>query len=276
MDRLATNHELAPMKDLLAYLPYCGAPPIPGELWARWNWDPLLLLALGALCVWHAGRCGMFARSPAARPRRARACFIAGWLALALGLISPLCALSVALFSARVTQHMWLIAVAAPLLVLASSLSAPASVRREKSHPFAAAGLFAIALWSWHWPALYALTFSSDLAYWTMHTTLFGAALLLWRSLLPASSEDVLASVSAGFVTLTHMGLLGALITFASRELYAPHLLTTRAWGLTPLEDQQLGGLIMWIPTGIAFLVAALASVYFVLRAQEREHSAAA
>lgn len=260
------------MQDLLVAIPYCGTAPVPEHLWSRWNWDPTLLLVLASLCAWHAARCGFFNRSRSWR--FARLSFAAGWSAVFLALISPLCALSVALFSARVTQHMWLIAVAAPLLVLAShSLTAN---HARVLNPFAAAGLFALALWSWHWPFLYGLTFTSDIAYWSMHASLLGTALLLWRSLLQAPQESVLGRVTAGFVTLTQMGLLGALLTFAPRELYAPHLLTTSAWGLTPLEDQQLGGLIMWIPAGVVFLITALASVYGVLRAQERDHSAAA
>jgi putative membrane protein len=54
------------------------------------------------------------------------------------------------------------------------------------------------------------------------------------------------------------MGALGALITFAGEPLYAPHFATTLAWGLTPLEDQQAGGLIMWAPAAGAYLAAAL------------------
>jgi cytochrome c oxidase assembly factor CtaG len=67
--------------------------------------------------------------------------------------------------------------------------------------------------------------------------------------------ETLLASL----VSTVQMGLLGALITLAPRPLYAPHLLTTDAWGLAPLEDQQLGGLVMWIPGGVAYVVGALA-----------------
>lgn len=79
----------------------------------------------------------------------------------------------------------------------------------------------------------------------------------------------MLARVVAGFVTLTHMGLLGALITFAPRTLYTPHLATAPAWGLTPLEGQQLGGLVMWIPVSVVFLIVALATAYTVLREDE-------
>lgn len=255
------------MNDLPISVPYCGLSPLPDDIWSRWNLDPLLIAALLVLFVAHAAWRKRFERGAPSDAART-ASFYAGWGALAVGLVSPLCALSVALFSARVTQHMWLTLIAAPLLAL-SFISAEDRSALPRLSPFTAAGVFALALWTWHWPVLYALTFTSDVAYWAMHITMIGSAIVLWQSLLDASNEHVLARVSAGFVTLTHMGMLGALITFAPRTLYTPHLLTAPTWGLTALEDQQLGGLVMWIPSGAVFLVAALASMYTVLRSQE-------
>ncbi len=260
------------MQDLLAYVPYCGTPPAPHEIWSRWNLDPALILVLTLLFVWHGLRLHMWSASRFHLSGTRRTAFYLGWLATALALVSPLCALSVSLFAARVSQHMWLIAIAAPLLALASTDSVSEPARRLT--PFSAAGLFAAALWAWHWPPLYASTFTSDLAYWAMHITLTGAALLLWRALLAPAREHAFARVIAGFVTLTHMGLLGALIAFASRVLYVPHLLTTSAWNLTALEDQQLGGLIMWIPASFVFLLVALMTAYSVVRESEPAGSA--
>lgn len=259
------------MNAWLADLPYCGTPPVPAELWSRWNLDPVLLSVLALLMLWHAQRTGVLRNVTAIRtPRRAVAYFIAGWTALALGLVSPICALSVALFSARVTQHMWLMLVAAPLLVFASSsqrASDSAPVSKSLTSPIAAAAMFAACLWFWHAPRLYALTFTSDVAYWLMHVTLTGSAILLWRAIGPGPAEMCLARVGAGFLTLLQMGLLGALITLAPRTLYSSHLLTAPLWRLSPLEDQQLGGLIMWVPAGIVLVFAALGSVLSMLGA---------
>lgn len=256
------------MQDLLVYVPYCGTPPLPAEIWSRWNSDPILMAALAALFAWHGVRIGAWHAASHASATR-RSAFYLGWFALALGLLSPICALSVSLFSARLTQHMWLVAIAAPVLALAGfdARNEPA----RKLTPFTAAGLFAVALWAWHWPALYAQTFASDLTYWAMHITLTGTAILLWRALLVPAREHALARVVAGFVTLTHMGLLGALIAFAPRPLYTPHLLTAPVWKLTALEDQQLGGLIMWIPASVVFLVVALVTAYSVVRETDSE-----
>jgi putative membrane protein len=245
----------------LAQASYCGAPPLPAEIWLRWNLDIALIVALAALMIAHGVQLGVLSMAKRRTPQPRRLFFYTGWIALTFAVISPLCALGVALFSARVAQHAWLTMLAAPLLVLAS-------VRPQinpMARPMTGAAIFAAALWSWHLPPLYELTFRSDLAYWLMHVSLFGAATLLWRGLIHGGERAWLARVGAGFLTVAQMGLLGALITLAPRPLYEVHLLTTEGWRLTPLEDQQLGGLIMWAPTAFVLLAAALSVVYEML-----------
>ena len=89
-----------------------------------------------------------------------------------------------------------------------------------------------------------------------MHVTLFGSACWLWSALLRREGALV-GGLLASVVSSVQMGLLGALITRAPRAFYAPHFLTTDAWGLTPLQDQQLGGAIMWVPGCTVFLLVA-------------------
>lgn len=91
-----------------------------------------------------------------------------------------------------------------------------------------------------------------------MHLSVFGAALWLWHGLLEARDGAVIAKFASGFFSSAQMGFLGALITLAPRAVYAPHALTTTVWGLAPLEDQQLGGILMWIPRCLVFLAFAL------------------
>jgi putative membrane protein len=91
-----------------------------------------------------------------------------------------------------------------------------------------------------------------------MHVTAFASAVWLWSTLLVNPRVDPLLSVLAGLVSSVQMGLLGALVTLAPRTLYAPHVLTSAVWGLTPSQDQQLGGSIMWVPGCVVFLVAAM------------------
>jgi putative membrane protein len=239
--------------------PYCGAPPLPGEM--AWNLDPGLIAALlaGLLLAqgWAAGRGGD------------RRILLAGWAVLALLLVSPFCNLSVALFSARVGQHVLMLTVAAPLLAL--GLGAGRPQRRRSPGPAAlaaAAGGFALALWAWHLPGPYAATFRSDLAYWAMQGSLVATATWLWRGLLLGAAARPEAVLFAGLATAAQMGGLGALLTFAPRPLFAPHALTTLPWGLAPIEDQQLGGLLMWVPGGLAFAAVALPALARALRGE--------
>lgn len=263
----------APERDLvvgesLAQASFCGAPPLPAEIWLRWDLDIALIVVLAALMIAHGVQVGVLSMAKRRTPAPRRRFFYAGWAALTFAFVSPLCALGVALFAGRVSQQAWLTMIAAPLLVLAS-------VRPQLNplaRPMTGAALFAAALWLWRLPPLYDLTFHSDLAYWLMHISLFGAAVLLWRGLIHGGERARLARVGAGFLTVVQMGLLGALITLTPRPFYQAHLLTAEAWGLTAVEDQQLGGLIMWAPTAFVLLAAALSVVYEMLEERGGAH----
>ncbi|NKC33414.1 cytochrome c oxidase assembly protein [Falsiroseomonas selenitidurans] len=244
------------MADLPFPVPICGPPPLPGA--ATWNLEPTLLATLlaGALAIaWTERRQG-----------KAMAWPMAGWLVLALALVSPLCSASVALFSLRITQHLVISLAAAPLLAVAAM--------RLRGVARLGPGLPAIAfgalLWLWHLPGPYGATFAPDgVAYWLMHLSLAGAATWFWAALLRHGAARPLASAIAALSTAIQMGVLGALLTFAPRALYAVHgASVTGPWGLTPLEDQQLGGLLMWVPGGLLFLVVLAAAAAQVLRPQ--------
>jgi putative membrane protein len=208
---------------------YCGPAPLPTDLALRWNFDAfaLLVLALLAVPVW---------RSPAG---------IAAIGTLAIALVSPLCALSSALFGARVVHHVLLVAVAAPLLAIAW----PARARAGVGLPFL---LATATLWLWHVPGAYDAALGDMGLYWVMQASLFGTAVWFWRS---AFSHADGAGAAWVFLAYLAMGLLGALLTFAPDPLYATHAAGPLLWGLTPLQDQQLGGLIMWMPAGLPFAV---------------------
>jgi len=235
------------------FVPYCGNPPVPGDL--TWNTDPVLIGALvlvGCAYIVLARREGLNQRS--------QAWFAAGLSITLAAFVSPLCNLSVALFSARVAQHMILVLIAAPLLVLG---------RVEVLLPFrfggaagwklgATATAFALVLWTWHLPGPYDATLRSNAAYWLMHVTTFGTALLLWHGLVRTSVSSLGAALIVGFATAMQMSILGAVLTLGSRPLFSVHQGTTWPWGLSPLEDQQFGGLIMWFPAGVLFTAYAL------------------
>lgn len=219
------------------WTPYCGAAPGPVELLARWNADPVLLAALAAAAFWAA-------RLPADRRR-----FGIGAIALAtLLFVSPFCALTSALFSARAVHHVALVAGLAPLIAL--------TLRTRTLLPIVPATLAAAAIfWMWHAPAVYGWALSSDPAYWLMQLSLTASAAIFWQAVFRAPP---LAGVGALLATMVQMGLLGALITFAPGPLYAPHAFGPQLWGFSPLEDQQLAGLIMWAPAAALYLAAAL------------------
>jgi putative membrane protein len=224
------------------FVPYCGSPPVPDAL--HWNLDPVLIGALLALTVASL----IFARSRGVVGRD----FVAttfGWLILSLAFISPLCNLSVALFSARVAQHMTITLVAAPLIARGLLFAHTAAGRRQwASIAWAATFVFAAIFWIWHSPAFYDETLRSNAVYWLMHVTTIAAALALWAAVFSSSAPLAFLIL---FATGVQMSLLGALLTFAAVPLFSVHEFTTGPWGLTWLEDQQLGGLLMWVPAGL-------------------------
>jgi putative membrane protein len=236
--------------------PYCGSAPVPAEIWSRWNFDYALLALLALFAAAHL-LC-LFGRSPEP-PRRRIWLWAAGWITLVALFVSPLCALTSALFSARLAHHVVLMAVVPPILVL----SFP-SRWRTVNIPTGVIGavllVHIILVWFWHAPAPYAALLAGNTTYWIAELTLFGSALLLWYALL---SIQVAPGIVLGtyLALIAQMGLLGAIITFARTPLYAAHFATTEPWGLTALADQQLAGLIMWVPANIPYLIAALALI---------------
>jgi putative membrane protein len=257
-----------------SYVPYCGSPPVPGQL--AWNLDPVLIAFLTLVPVLY----GLGSRGWRETDRLRQSSFYLGWAILAAALVSPLCNLSVALFSARVAQHMLVTLVAAPLIVLGQPGTALrfmvpkrfTSLPRMKDGVYqliATAG-FAAALWVWHLPGPYDATLQSDGIYWTMHATIFGTALLLWQALF-RRLNCVSSALLVGFGSTVQMSLLSALLTLAPRPLFASHAGTTWPWGLSPLEDQQLGGLIMWVPGGTLFTLIGVLAFGAWLRALSAE-----
>ena len=238
------------------WAPYCGAAPVPAELLSRWNFDPMLLLVMAAFVIgrqFHAGQ---------ARQRETTCAYASVALALFL-FVSPFCALTSALFSARVVHHVLLAAVLASLL----AFSLPRDRLLTTGSLAGWTGMQAVIFWAWHVPSLYSAALSNDAIYWLMQITLTGASFAFWSSVRRASPPS---AVGALLFTMVQMGLLGALITFAGTPLYAPHFASTVPWGLSPLDDQQLAGLIMWAPSAAIYLSAALIIASRWLRSEAR------
>lgn len=219
--------------------------------------------------------------------------FAAGWLGLVIALVSPLHQLGAVLFSAHMAQHELLMAVAAPLLVLGRPLVAfvwalPMAWRRTVGSwaavgpvratwelltlPLVAWTLHAAAIWLWHAPPLFEATLQSELIHSLQHLSFLGSGLLFWWTLLRGREGRIgrPAAVLYLFTTSLHTSLLGALLTFSSRVWYPAYASSTAISGLTPLEDQQLAGLIMWVPAGLAYLAATLVILGSWLKETER------
>ena len=246
---------------MAVYIPYCGSPPSPDTL--VWNTDPLLIGALLGIAGLYAWGC----RGLLSLTMWNRIAFATGWTIVAAALVSPLCNLSITLFSARVAQHMILTVLAAPLIVIGRphEVFANAFGRKAQKAPSSpgwecvvATLAFTLALWIWHLPAPYDYTLRSNAIYWLMHVSLFGCSLFLWRTLLHEGLNYSGFALIAGVATTIQMNLLGAVLTLAPRTLFTAHLGTTASWGLTTLEDQQLGGLLMWVPGGIVFTASTI------------------
>lgn len=213
-----------------AVTPYCGPAPDPAALLNAWNLDPLLLVVLaGAL-----GYGLMFS------PNRQASLF--GWAGLMIAFVSPLCALTVALFSARSLHHLLLLTMIAPLLARAL----PELGRRVPAA--AALALTGFALILWHLPPVYDLVWRSPVAYWFMQALLLLPAIVFWSAVMRLAKRDIFAASGQLAALAGLMGFIGAVLTFAPRILYPQHGLAPFDFGLDPLRDQQLGGLLMWAP----------------------------
>jgi cytochrome c oxidase assembly factor CtaG len=212
-------------------------------------------------------------------------------LVLAASLLSPLHAASEQLFAAHMVQHELLMVVAAPLLALSRPLhvlldGVPSSLRgrvevlvdrpparrawRTLNRPLEAWLIHGVVIWVWHIPVLFQATLSNDAVHAAQHLSFLGSGYLFWASLVADDYPERggLAILSL-FTTAVHTGVLGALISFSRYPWYAAYARRAAAWGMTPLADQQLAGLIMWIPASAAYLIAALLIVRRWLRASE-------
>lgn len=245
---------------------HAGEPIRVHDVLSQWTLDPL---TVGGLAVWVL----LYARGRAVS-RKASCMFWSGWCALLIALLSPLHALSEWLFSAHMVQHTILIAIAAPLIVLGRPILAvlygieSGWARSVTSHrtarlvakiaqcPVGAAfGIHSITIWVWHLPALYNAALASQLLHALQHISFFATALLFWNAILAPARRRI--GLGKGVVYLfaiaSHTALLGALITLAPRIWVGRYGVTAPLFGITALEDQQIAGLIMWVPAGLLY-----------------------
>lgn len=257
------------------------------NLWHHWSWADLpLLLLLGAL--YGRGLLSLWGRAGTGKGiRRGQAgAFAAGLILLTVALVSPLDFLSGQLFSAHMVQHLLMVLVAAPLFVigrfsLATARALPARWTswvwngwrwktgwRLLTRPMTACLLHSAAIWAWHMPRLYEASLRSEALHFLEHASFFVTAFLFWQAFAdltenaPAGrSAKFGLGILAAFAVALVSGLLGVLLAFSPSAWYAAYEHETARYGLTALEDQQLAGTIMWVPSGVVYLVAVLGAL---------------
>jgi putative membrane protein len=253
------------------------------EVLSTWEFDPMtcVLLVLSAL-LYFVGvkRLRAHANASLSISHHRVWSYWLGWLSLVVALVSPIHAAGEELFSAHMLQHELLMLVSAPLLVLGRPLvpfvwALPQSWRvrigsvtnaslwrkvwKFLTLPFAAWTIHSVAVWFWHAPALFQLAVENETAHALQHLSFLATALLYYWS-----TSEVLRRGRFGlalvllFLLAVHTGILGAWLTFSTRLWYPIYAHHTAAFGLTALEDQQIGGLIMWVPAGTLYTIAAL------------------
>jgi putative membrane protein len=246
-----------------------------------WKPDWLMVATLTATGVWYAVGLARSAKRGAligaTRAWEAGA-FAVGWLTLVAALLSPIATASEILFSVHMTQHELLMLVAAPLLMLGRPIvpflwALPLRWRRtltaqrhatgfwrRVTSPASVFAIHAFALWIWHLPALYQAAVLDDRIHALQHLSFTGSACLFWWGLLRGRYGRLGygAAVFYVFATAVHSGGLGALMTLARSPWY-PLYVERAGQAIDPLEDQQLAGLIMWIPSGVVLTLFGLA-----------------
>jgi putative membrane protein len=255
--------------------------------WRDWNGDLALLLSVTLVGWLYARGWARFRRmAGAGRVVTAwHACaFAVGLLTVALCLLSPIDPLSDQLALAHMVQHMLLMVVAAPLVMLGAphfvgmwglSLRARRKLGRLwnrssswrvlsqlAASPLVVWFLYALAMWGWHLPTLYQAAMRHEMVHDLQHLSFFVAACLFWRVMLDPIRQSRMnqpLAVLYLFTTMVHATLLGVFMTVAPRVWYDEYIGRTELWGLTALEDQQIAGLIMWMPACATYPVVAIA-----------------
>ena len=277
---------------VLAHGEEAPAPELPGVLLA-WRLDPIPLIGVvmaAAAFLWAVRQ--VAGRHPANPPRPWRtAAFLAGLAAIAVALCSPIEAYEGQLFSVHMVQHMLLELVAAPLLLLGAPVTlalriASAPNRRRLlwilhsrpvavlTFPLLAWVLFAAVNWGWHFSSLYDQALENPPLHYLQHATFLLTALLFWWPVIGADPGRWRLPYPVRlfylFLAMPQNSFLGVALMSAPAVLYHHYATNIRDWGLAPLADQNLGGILMWVFGDVVFLLAMGAVVAAWVRHEDR------
>jgi putative membrane protein len=261
------------------------------DIW-KWNFEPWIVVCMFlSISLYWLGLSRLWRKAGSGEgiPYRQALSFTLGWISLAMALVSPLDYLGNLLFSAHMLQHELLMIVAAPLMVLgrpfgAWAWSLPNRWRRLitiATHanfirqpwrlittPLSAWLLHALALWMWHLPVLFQAALHHEYLHVLQHLSFLFSALLFWWAVFGTHirSQPGGWPLLLIFTTMLHTGALGALLSISPTIWYPDYIASTYALDISPLQDQQLGGLIMWIPASISYLLSGLYIGYLFIK----------
>jgi putative membrane protein len=268
------------------------------ELATAWTFEPLIVLTVGSVVIAYTR--GLTTMRPLKdhvigiwRP----VAFYTGIAAVVAALISPIDALSDRLFLFHMIQHLLLVFVAAPLILIGAPVlpmmrgipdrvrrvtvipgarsSVVRSLARFPTHPMLAWTAFVISLWAWHMPPLYTAAIESELAHIVEHGTFVMTALLFWWLVIEPvpfrGRIPYLARFAYVILALTQSLPLAAMLTFTSEPWYEPYIASGGLWGIDPLTDQQIGGLIMWVGGMVSYFIAVAALFVVVMKKDEED-----
>lgn len=265
---------------------------------APWRPEPWMLVPTLLVAGLHLiGQARLARRSDHGRATLARRAgfFWAGTIVLAAATLSPLHALGSRSFTAHMAEHELIMLGAAPLFVLSRPLGVmiwafPSEARkalaavprngavsglwRVFTDPLLATALQAAALWVWHLPSLFDLALTSEAWHGAQHLAFFLTALCFWSAML-SPRRSAWGAAACLFATSMATGALGAFMAISESPWYAPYsALGLAAFGLTPAQDQQLAGALMWAPGGLFHALVAIALLAPALRSEAAREAA--
>ena len=271
-----------------------------GSLWTNWSLDPVALIGIPlAAILYYRGLQSLGARRRFHGSWRPFS-FYAGLFALAVALLSPLDHLSDELFLAHMTQHMLIMMIGVPLILLGAPIlpvlrgiprpirrmvvipafqSSPVRfVLRTLSRPLVAWPVFIFSIFGWHMPSLYEAAINNEGLHLLEHAVFaIGAYLFWWNVIDPhplRPNLEYLVRIPYIFLAVVPAFVLGAFLTFADGAWYPSYEFTAPLYGLSPIEDQQLGGVIMWIPGSFIIGAALILDLYVAIRKEQQKQIA--
>jgi putative membrane protein len=263
---------------------------------AEWSVPiPTVATLLLAAAIYARGFCQLHEEMPARFPAQRLCCFIGGIAALMIAIASPLAAFDDLLLQVHMVQHMILMLVAPPLLLLGAPAipllrGTPAAIAKPVlgpllrsralrsfglalTHPVVCWLVMAAAFWGWHLPGPYQLALRSDQWHVVEHSCFLGAAILFWWPVVqPWPSKPHwprLAMIPYLVLGDFQNTILSALLVFSDRLIYPYYLSAPRLGGISALDDQLTAGLIMWVPGSLFYLIPA-AAIFLRLLAPDR------